>query len=500
MSTIGIDGPSAGMLFPLTDRQLSEWRFDFYGSPRNRLAQNVCTARNPINACLRSAAELSTVLDGDKKWYEVNATGKAATGGPGWICTGLDLLRLEFVKNFPVPVDFEFSTGHLVFWHKLERCNYFLCTASDLLERCEPLDGRNFRHLMKHAIPDGGNWQMFVNLVRKHGVMPKSCYLTSKPKSGAQLNKILRSKLHEYASLLHARYTFDGDGTQLPKLIGRMMARLYKVVTICLGEPPEEFHWTYYDQKKRFQSLQHLTALHFYEMMVAKYTNLTEFVCLGHDPRVSSGYHKNFEVAHSSNMVDGLTHRFNNQPMEVLLQILTDSLAGDKAVWLTCDLCPKFSARRETLSLIQKTHNFSVLFGLDVGNSFSKADRMVYKESRPDAALLLTAVGVNSINDPVEFRTISASVAGKTESTISLHEDGDDDVKEEKDKKDKEGDAVKKKAKKTKAATVDADWLREYGFEIVVHESFVPVGILNSSRFPKHTTLPPWDPMGSLLG
>lgn len=278
------------------------------------------------------------------------------------------------------------------------------------------------------------------------------------------------------------------------------MARLYKVVSICLGEPPEEFHWTYYDQKKRFQSLQHLTALHFYEMMVAKYTNLTEFVCLGHDPRVSSGYHKNFEVAHSSNMVDGLTHRFNNQPMEVLLQILTDSLAGDKAVWLTCDLCPKFSAKRESLSLMQKTHNFSVLFGLDVGNSFSKADRMVYKESRPDAALLLTAVGVNSINDPVEFRTISASVAGKTESTISLHEDGDDDVKEEKDKKDKEGDAVKKKAKKTKAATVDADWLREYGFEIVVHESFVPVGILNSSRFPKNTTLPPWDPMGSLLG
>lgn len=195
MSTIGINGPSVEMQFPLTDRQLSEWRFDFYGSPRNRLAQNVCTARNPVNACLRSAAELSTVLDGGKKWYEVSATGKATTGGPGWICTGLDLLRLEFVKNFPVPVDFEFSTGHLVFWHKLERCNYFLCTVSDLLQRCEPLDGRNFRHLMKHAIPDGGNWHMFVNLVRKHGVMPKSCYLASKPKSGTQLNKILRSKV-----------------------------------------------------------------------------------------------------------------------------------------------------------------------------------------------------------------------------------------------------------------------------------------------------------------
>lgn len=281
-----------------------------------------------------------------------------------------------------------------------------------------------------------------------------------------------------------------------------MMARLYKVVTICLGEPPEEFHWTYYDQKKRFQCLQHLTALHFYELMVAKYTNLSEFVCLGHDPRISSGYHNNFEVAHSSNMVDGQAHQFNNQPMEVLLQILTDSLAGDKAVWLTCDICPKFLPKRDTLSLMQKTHNFSVLFGLEVGTSFSKADRMVYKESRPDAALLLTAVGLNSINDPVEFRTISASVVEKTASLISLHADDDDDEekKEEKDKKDKERDAVKKKAKKTMAATVDADWLREYGFEIVVHESFVPVGILNSSRFPKLTMLPPWDTMGSLLG
>ncbi|KAH8319960.1 hypothetical protein KR074_010041 [Drosophila pseudoananassae] len=487
------------MPFQLTDRQLSEWRFDFYGSPRNRLAQNVCTARNPINACLRSAAELSQVLDGDKKWYKASATGKATTGGPGWICTGLDLLRLEFVKKYPVPADFEFAPGHLVFWHKLERCNYFLCTVSALLERCEPLDGRNFRHLMKHAVPDGGNWHMFVNLVKKHGVMPKSCYLTTNSKSVTKLNKILRSKLHEYSSLLYAQFTFDGDASRLPKLIARMMPRLYKVVSICLGEPPEEFNWTFYDEKKRFQSLEHLSALHFYEMMVAKYTNLDEFVCLGHDPRLSAGYQTNFEVAHSSNMVDGLTHRFNNQPMEVLVQVMIDSLTGGKAFWLTCDLCPRFMAKRETLSLIQKSHNFSVLFGVEVGNSFNKAERMVYKESRPDAALLLTAVGLNSINDPVEFHTISASVAGKTASTISLHEDNDDDDGQEKENKDKKNDA-KKKGKKTKAATVDADWLREYGFEIVVHESFVPVDILNCSRFPKLTMLPPWDPMGSLLG
>jgi len=115
--------------------------------------------------------------------------GIATITGPNWICAGLDLLRLAMEKNC------ELSVAYLIYWNKLERCNYVLTSVMELLAQCEPLDGRTFRYLMKHTVPDGGNWQMFVNLVNKYGVMPKKCYLASWSSSRTlHLNKMLKSK------------------------------------------------------------------------------------------------------------------------------------------------------------------------------------------------------------------------------------------------------------------------------------------------------------------
>ncbi|XP_017072673.1 bleomycin hydrolase isoform X2 [Drosophila eugracilis] len=314
------------MIFPLTEAQLSAWCSAFYESPQNRLAQNVCTARDPINMCQRSPADLCSDVSGGKTWHEVDSQKKATSGGPGWICTGLDLLRQEMDKKMPLPADFELSAAHLFFWHKLERCNYFLWTVADLLMQCEPLDGRCFRNFMKNAVPDGGNWQMFKNLVKKYGVMPKKCYLASQ--RSLKMNSILRSKLREYASMLHAQFTFNGNGNRLPELIQEMMPHLFKIVTICLGEPPEVFDWTFYDHKKRYQLLESLTSVSFYEVMVARTIDLEAFVCLGHDPRMSSSSQLNYQIAHSSNMIGGEPHRYNNQSMDVIIPIIVDSLVG----------------------------------------------------------------------------------------------------------------------------------------------------------------------------
>ncbi|XP_017003210.3 bleomycin hydrolase [Drosophila takahashii] len=480
--------PNAKMHFLLTEPQWSAWCSAFYESPQNRLAQNVCTARDPINVCLRSEAELCSLVQGNKTWHEVDTQGKGTTGGPGWICTGLDLLRQEMDRKFPLPSDFEFSAAHLFFWHKLERCNYFLWTVADLLMQCEPLDGRCFRHFMKNAVPDGGNWQMFVNLVKKYGVMPKKCYLSTQ--RSRKMNTMLRSKLREYASKLHAQFTFNGNGDRLPKLIPKMIQSLFKLLSICLGEPPETFSWTFYDHKKRYHSLKKLTSVHFYEVMVACTVDLDAFVCLGHDPRISSIPQSNYQVTHSSNMMGGEPHRYNNQSIEVIMQIIVDSLAGDKPVWLGCDLSSILSTKSGPLSL--QSHTFDLIFGIKVGDCLSKAERLIYKESRRDTAILLTSVGLDSMKEPVEFRTISAIAVGQSESTGSLHENDDKNKKNDEEK-------LKKKSAKKQAIKMEADWLREYAFEIVVHEKFVPPGVLHAARMPKYKELPAWDPMGAFL-
>lgn len=245
-----------------------------------------------------------------------------------------------------------------------------------------------------------------------------------------------------------------------------MLPSLYNVLVICLGEPPVEFTWTYYDHKKRYQCLSNLNAVHFYEVLVGSTFNLDSYVCLAHDPRTPSSYNSNYEVAHSSNMVGAKDHIYNNQPMEVIMQIMTDALIGGSSVWLGCDLHYRFRGKPMALSL--KSYMFDLVFGIGVGNTLTKAERLTYKDSRQDTALLLTSVGLDSSEQSVQFSSISASILGKTP------------------------------AAKNKTTAIDADWLREYAFEIVVQDKFVPRDVLEAAKHPDAKPLPPWDPMGAL--
>lgn len=67
--------------------------------------------------------------------------------------------------------EFEFSQNHLFFWDKVERSNYFLNAIAQVHRRtpCERVGGRLVSFLLANPISDGGQWDMVVNLVQKHG-------------------------------------------------------------------------------------------------------------------------------------------------------------------------------------------------------------------------------------------------------------------------------------------------------------------------------------------
>ena len=67
---------------------------------------------------------------------------------------------------------FEFSQSYMMFWDKVERANFVL---ESIIETADsPVDDRVVQYLMSAPIEDAGQWDMFVNLVKKHGVVPKA--------------------------------------------------------------------------------------------------------------------------------------------------------------------------------------------------------------------------------------------------------------------------------------------------------------------------------------
>ena len=90
--------------------------------------------------------------------------------GRCWLFAALNAIRIPFMKENNID-DFEFSQAHLFFWDKVERCNYFLNTVVEIANRSpsERADGRLMSFLLESPSSDGGQWDMFVNLVQKHG-------------------------------------------------------------------------------------------------------------------------------------------------------------------------------------------------------------------------------------------------------------------------------------------------------------------------------------------
>ena len=60
--------------------------------------------------------------------------------------------------------EFEFSQNYTLFWDKFERANYFYEAVISTADR--PIDDRAVCFLLDRPLDDGGQWNMFMNIVR----------------------------------------------------------------------------------------------------------------------------------------------------------------------------------------------------------------------------------------------------------------------------------------------------------------------------------------------
>ena len=117
--------------------------------------------------------------------------------GRCWLFAALNMIRSQFILSRNLPKDFEFSQSYLFFWDKYERINYFFESCQNTKNK--ELDSQLVQNILQSPVCDGGQWQMFVNLVTKYGLVPKSVYPeTLHSSNSAELNMVLKKMLREY--------------------------------------------------------------------------------------------------------------------------------------------------------------------------------------------------------------------------------------------------------------------------------------------------------------
>ena len=446
-----IPGGTAEDLQPQQIRLMQE---AFEMTPHNRQMQNAVTVTPVDNLALNRAVVTSLENSFSCKLDDWSVTSQKRSGRC-WIFAGTNLLRVGAMKKMNLQ-DFEFSQSYVFFWDKIERANYFLESIIDTADR--PDGDRTVDFLLDNVLGDGGQWNMFVSVVKRHGLVPKTVMPESESSSNSSMmNNILKAKLREGAKHLRDMHHSGAGTAELRNAKHEILTVIYRILSIHMGTPPSRFEWQWRDKDNKFHRDGEMTPQEFAKKYVT--LNLNDYVCLVHDPRPGSPFGRTFTVAYLGNVVGGEPVKYLNVDINAMKKIAMRTLLDGQPVWFGCD-CSK-QMDRDLGLWDSRLFDYEGVYGTKF--TLNKADRLIYHQSRMNHAMLFT--GVDVVDDqPRRWRV---------ENSWS-------------DESGKKGFFI-----------MDDSWFNEFMFEIAAHKSYLPEDLLKALTL-KPIVLPPWDPMGSL--
>ncbi|MET8472307.1 C1 family peptidase [Streptomyces sp. NPDC006422] len=436
----------------LTPAQLEHYEKEFAARPANRLMQNAVT-QTPVDD-IALDRRIVTAIDHSVShhlddWKVTNQK----RSGRCWMFAGLNLLRVGAARELGVK-DFEFSQNYVLWWDKFERANHFLESVIDTSDR--DVDDRTVAHLLSDPISDGGQWNMFVALVAKHGLVPKSAMPETESSSATgPMNRALMTVLRQGARDLR-RAAADGVDAQRARK-AEVLGAVHRVLSIHLGTPPQRFLWQWRDSDQEFHRDGWLTPAEFAEAYVR--IPLDEYVCLVHDPRESSPVGRTFTVEHLGNIVEAPPVVYLNADIDLLKRLTMEAVVGGEPVWFGCDVAQQM---RSDLGIWDAAlFDYEAVY--DTAFELDKAERLVHHETQMTHAMLFTGVDVVD-GAPRRWRVENSWGDEKADKGFW---------------------------------TMNDSWFGEHVFEVAVRRSALPPELAAALDEPP-IVLPAWDPMGAL--
>ena len=438
---------------PITDAQLSAWNESFQNDQRYQLAALALSKANMADVAFVPAAANDL-----RQKFSVNIkTLEAAnqkSSGRCWIFAATNVLRERIAKACNLE-KFELSQSYLAFWDKFERANYFL---ESILETADlPTTDRTVAHILNTGVHDGGQWDMFANIVRKYGLVPKDAYdETFQSSNTAMVNRILNQNLKACAIRLRKLAAENASEVAIQGQKNAMLAKVYQYLASCYGEPPKAFDFEYVDKDDVYHLEPGYTPQSFAEQYVGDL--LENVVSVIHAPTADKPYHKTFTIRLLGNIVGGKPVVHLNLELEELKNAIIAQLQAGKVVWFGSDVSNY--GDRERGFWDDRSYNFELLTGLDL--DIGKADGLDYNFSAMNHAMVIT--GVNLVD-------------GKPNRWKIENSWGDD------------------RGAKGYFACSDS-WFDKFVYQAAIEKEYL--GDLAKFTEAEPIVLEPWDPMGTL--
>ncbi len=436
----------------INQKTLKTIRSTWKKTASDRALQNAIT-HNDLRKLAKNRANEGMVNHFFSNKVKTKATTNQKSSGRCWLFTSLNVLRPIVTEKYNLS-NFEFSQNYSFFWDQFEKANLFLEMV--LSTSGKPFNDRKVTWLFHNPIGDGGQWATFNDLVKKYGLVPKEAMPeTWQSNHTAMMSRLLRRKLREDGLKLRQLAAAKTSKKGLEQVKMNMMAKIYRLLVLNLGEPPTKFTWQYKDESGKVSAPKTYTPLQFYKEIVG--INVDNYVMLMNDP--TREYYKLYDIEWDRNLVEGEDWKYINLPNDVIKKFAKQSILNNEAMYLSCDVGKQLDGKAGFLDV--NTYDYNDLMGVTFG--MDKAERLKSFDSGSTHGMAL--VGCNILPDGTIDKWLIENSWGEQKGDHGF-------------------------------LTATDAWFDNYVLRLVVNKKYISDEVLKVLK-QKPILLPPWDPMFS---
>lgn len=378
----------------LTPADVEEIRSSFVKDAPTAALQNILTRESNLRSLTLNHGLQGKTDHFFKYRVDVKGITDQQQSGRCWMFTSMNVLRPSVMEKFGIP-EFDFSHNYCFFWDLFEKSNLFLENVLATADR--GMTDRDVEFYFKSPVGDGGVWNLFYNVAEKYGVVPQEVMPeTAHSNNTSQMRSVLNELLRRGGYELRGMAAGGASPKRLEAAKKELLKEVYRVLALCLGEPPASFVWRYKTTGGEVCTLE-TTPREFYRSIIPDDYAPDSYIMIMNDP--TREYYKVYEIQSYRNTYEGVNWVYLNLPNDVIKRAAVASLRAGEAMYASCDV-KQYDAASGVCD--PQMFDYASLFGVRL--DMDKKARILTRQSGSAHAMALIAVDTDENEVPVTWQ------------------------------------------------------------------------------------------------
>ncbi len=381
----------------INDKELSQIRKAYTQDTPTKALRNAIQS----NSNLKTLALNRDVTGTVDHYFKYTATKNSSItdqqrSGRCWMFTSMNVIRPQLLEKFNIS-SFDFSQNFNYFWDIFEKSNLFMESIIATASSCD--DDREVVNYFSSPIDDGGVWNHFYNISTKYGVVPKDVMPeTVHSNNTSSMLAVIKERLRKGGYQIREAEKAGAKSSKIQDIKISTLEDVYRILALCLGEPPVTFDWRYTDKDGEIQSITNYSPQQFFADIAPENYTPDNYIMVMNDP--TRPYYKVYDIKNYRNTAEGVNWIYLNLPNEDIKSAALKSIKEGEAMYASCDVGKELNITDGVMAM--NMYDMESLLGVDL--DMDKEARILSRQSGSAHAMSLVACDTDENDTPTKWQ------------------------------------------------------------------------------------------------